>query len=99
MTHRRTSFRQMLAETKEQSADRIFHKARLASHIAKSAFGHGRRTAYRQKARLLARLIEMGVVTLSDDDNYKPSLLLIQRPGQGGLHSHERWLGPVGSLV
>ena len=88
----RTSFNQMLVEAREENADRLFAKARAASHVAKSTFGLGRRAAYRQKARLLGRLIDMGVVTLSSDNRYSPSLLLVHRRGLGSLHSHELWI-------
>lgn len=92
MNKTRTPFKQIIAEARDENADRLFTKARMASYVAKSAVGRGRRNAYRHKACLLGRLIDMGVVDLSSDNRYMPSLMLVHRRGLGSLHTHELWI-------
>jgi len=92
MAQRRGSFKELVQQAQEANADRLFRKARYASWVAKAAYGRGRRAAYQRKHQLLARLIEMGVVSLSPDDETHSSLFLVHRPGLGSLHSHQRWI-------
>ena len=57
--HGRKSFQEMCTGLRVRAAGALFEKARLASRVAKVAFGGGKRIAYAVKHRCIARSIEL----------------------------------------
>ena len=99
MTPERLTFRQILDETRVESASSAWERAQLASRLRHSYARLGNRRAAQLigevKARSLNRVARIipGQVRITIDHNFQIGLISVRWPGHGSLHL------PAGSQI